>query len=318
MPRQTASAPSAVLAKLRFRHLQLLDVLGRTRNLRVAAEQLHVTQPAATKILSDIEDTLQARLFDRLPRDMRPTELGEFALRYASTALAELGKFMSELEALRAGGHGHLTVGAISASAAQVVTSAIRDILQQRPRLMVKLIEQSSDQLAIWLEDRRLDIMVGRLTEPRHRAIFDFEELSPEPVWVVCRPGHPLLAKSRLEFADVGAWPWILYPPLTAIRQLFDETVSAAGIQALVGMVETPSIFSTLELLGATDMLSLQPRAVVQRFVAEGMLARLPVPIRRNMSSYGIVTRKNELPSEAMRQFMAVLRAAALQNSDGV
>lgn len=79
MARQTASAPFAVLAKLRFRHLQLLDVLGRSRNLRIAAEQLHITQPAATKILSDIEDTLQARLFDRLPRDMRPTELGEFA-----------------------------------------------------------------------------------------------------------------------------------------------------------------------------------------------------------------------------------------------
>ncbi|EON18215.1 LysR family transcriptional regulator [Cupriavidus necator] len=311
MARQTASAPSAVLAKLRFRHLQLLDVLGRSRNLRIAAEQLHITQPAATKILSDIEDTLQARLFDRLPRDMRPTELGEFALRYASTALAELGKFVSELEALRAGGHGHLTVGAISASAAQVVTTAIREILQQRPRLVVKLIEQSSDQLAVWLEDRKLDIMVGRLTEPRHQAIFDFEALSPEPVWVVCRPGHPLLDRPRLEIADIGAWPWILYPQLTAIRQLFDETIAAAGIQGLVGMVETPSIFSTLELLQATDMLSLQPRAVVERFVAEGMLAHVPVPIRRAMSSYGIVTRKNELPSEAMLQFMAALRAAA-------
>ncbi|SOZ40937.1 LysR substrate-binding domain-containing protein [Cupriavidus neocaledonicus] len=311
MARQTASAPTAVLAKLRFRHLQLLDVLGRSRNLRITAEQLHITQPAATKILGDIEDTLQARLFDRLPRDMRPTELGEFALRYASTALAELGKFVSELEALRAGGHGHLTVGAISASAAQVVTTAIRELLQQRPRLIVKLIEQSSDQLAVWLEDRKLDIMVGRLTEPRHQAIFDFEALSPEPVWVVCRPGHPLLERTRVEIADLGEWPWILYPQLTAIRQLFDETIAAAGIQGVVGMVETPSIFSTLELLQVTDMLSLQPRAVVERFVAEGMLARVSVPIRRAMSSYGIVTRKNELPSEAMLHFMAALRAAA-------
>ena len=153
--------------------------------------------------------------------------------------------------------------------------------------------------------------MVGRLTEPRHQAIFDFEALSPEPVWVVCRPGHPLLDRPRPEIVDIGAWPWILYPQLTAIRQLFDETIAAAGIQGLVGMVETPSIFSTLELLRATDMLSLQPRAVVERFVAEGMLAHVPVPIRRAMSSYGIVTRKNELPSEAMLQFMAALRAAA-------
>jgi DNA-binding transcriptional LysR family regulator len=317
MSKQTAAAPSSVLARLRFRHLQLLDVLGRTRNLRLAAEQLHITQPAATKILGDIEGMLEARLFDRLPRDMRPTDLGLFALRYASTALADLGKFVSELDTLRSGGHGHLTIGAISASAAQVVTAGIRDILQKRPRLVIKLVEQSSDQLAVWLEEKKLDIMVGRLTEPRHHAVFNFEELSPEPVWVVCGQHHPLLGRARLELADLGEWPWILYPPATAIRQLFEETFAAAGIQSLVGMVETPSIFSTLELLQATEMLSLQPRAAVEKYVAEGLLGHLPVPIRRAMTSYGIVTRKNELPSEAMEEFVGILRSVAKRLGSG-
>ena len=73
-------------ARLRFQHLQFLDILGRTRNLRLTAEQMHVTQPAATKILMDIEEVLEARLFDRLSRGMRPSELGLFTLRYASAA----------------------------------------------------------------------------------------------------------------------------------------------------------------------------------------------------------------------------------------
>ncbi|WER45484.1 LysR substrate-binding domain-containing protein [Cupriavidus sp. WKF15] len=313
MSRQAVAPPSSVLARLRFRHLQLLDVLGRTRNLRAAAEQLHITQPAATKILSDIEGMLQAKLFERLPRDMCPTDLGLFAVRYASTAVADLGKFVSELETLRAGGHGHLTVGAISASAAQVVTAGIREILQKRPRLVIRLVEQSSDQLAVWLEEKKLDIMVGRLTEPRQQAIFDFEVLSPEPVWVVCKPDHPLLAQARPELADLAEWPWILYPPATAIRQLFEETFAAAGIRSLVGMVETPSIFSTLELLQATEMLSLQPRAAVEKYVGQGLLGRVPVPIRRAMTSYGIVTRKNELRSEAMDAFVEILRTVARQ-----
>lgn len=308
MSRPPVTVPSAVLSRLRFRHLQLLDVLGRTRNLRVAAEQLHITQPAATKILGDLEAMLQAKLFERLPRDMRPTDLGLFALRYASTAVADLGKFVSELETLRTGGHGHLTVGAISASAAQVVTAGIRDILQLRPRLVIKLVEQSSDQLAAWLEEKKLDIMVGRLTEPRHHAIFDFEVLSSEPVWIVCGRHHPLLSRSRLDLADLIEWPWVLYPPATAIRQLFEETVAAAGIRSFAAAVETPSIFSTLELLQATDMLSLQPRAAVEKYVARGLLGHLPVRIHRVMSHYGIVTRKNEAPSEPMVEFTRILR----------
>lgn len=76
-------------ARLRFRHLQFLDILGRTRNLRLTAEQMHVTQPAATKILMDIEEILEARLFDRLSRGMRPNELG--LLRCATPAPRSMG-----------------------------------------------------------------------------------------------------------------------------------------------------------------------------------------------------------------------------------
>ncbi|WP_321806434.1 LysR family transcriptional regulator [Burkholderia sp. BCC1993] len=315
--RPTTAAPSsAVLTRLRFRHLQLLDVLGRTRNLRVAAEHMHITQPAATKILGDVEDMLNAPLFTRLPRDMRPTELGLFVIRYASNAIADLGKFVSELDTLRAGGHGHLTVGAISASAAQLVTAGIRDVLRERPRLVIKLIEQSSDQLAVWLEEKKIDIMVGRLTEPRHQAIFDFEELAPEPVWVVCGRHHPLRACAQPELADLAAWPWILYPPATAIRRLFEETIAAAGIRSLAGMIETSSIFSTLQLLQSTDTLSLQPRAAVEKYVDDGLLGQIPVPIRRSMSRYGIVTRKGEQPSEPMLAFANALRNAVNQVAD--
>jgi DNA-binding transcriptional LysR family regulator len=307
--------PSTILARLRYRHLQLLDILGRTRNLRIAAEQMHMTQPAATKILSDIESMLGAPLFERLPRDMRPTELGLLALRYANTALGDLGRFVGEFTTLKNGGYGHITVGAISASAAQLVTAGISEIRRQRPQLVVKLFELSSDQLAIWLEEKKLDVMVGRLTEPRQQGLFDFEVLAAEPVWVVAGRHHPLLRKRRLELADLAEWPWILYPQATAIRQLFEETFTAAAIPVPVGMVETPSIFSALELLQATEMISLQPQAAVEKYVANGLLGHLAVPIRRVMTSYGIVTRKHEVPSQPVQEFIGILRSLGLKQA---
>ena len=318
MSRSPAVPPPSVLSRLRFKHLQLLDILGRTHNLRIAAEQMHMTQPAATKILGDIESMFGAQLFERLPREMRPTDLGMLSLRYASAAVADLGKFTSEFSTMRSGGYGHLAIGAITASTAQVVTAAIKEIQQQRPRLIVRLIEQSSDQLALWLEEKKLDLMIGRLTEARQETLFNFEDLSAEPVWVVVGRHHPLLQQASLEIADLGAWPWILYPPATAIRHLFDETFAAAGMQAPVGMVETPSIFSTLELLQATDMISLQPRAAVEKYVRNGLLGQLVVPIRRTMSNYGVITRKNEIPSQPTQEFIAILRSTAERLGDHV
>src|SRR5687768_2228009 len=90
--------PLSAHGRLRFRNLQLLDILGRTRNLRLAAEQMHITQPAATKILADIEEIFGATLFERLPREMRPTELGVRALRYSAETLAVHNKFFEEFE----------------------------------------------------------------------------------------------------------------------------------------------------------------------------------------------------------------------------
>ncbi|MGH8808611.1 MAG: LysR substrate-binding domain-containing protein, partial [Noviherbaspirillum sp.] len=81
-------------------------------------------------------------------------------------------------------------------------------------------------------------------------------------------------------------------------------------------MVETPSIFSTLELVQATDMLSLQPRAAVEKYVDKGLLGRVPVSIPSTMSNYGIVTRRNEILSQPMEEFIAILRSVAERLGD--
>ncbi|MDR5878736.1 LysR family transcriptional regulator [Caballeronia sp. LZ032] len=313
MPQDSTLSAAQVLPKLRFRHLQLLELLGRTRNLRIAAEQMHVTQPAATKILSDLEALFGAPLFERLPREMRPTDLGLLSVRYATTTLSNLGKFSNEFATLKNGGYGHLTVGFIPASAAQLVTAAIKELQRRRPRLIIRLVEQSSDQLATWLEERRLDVMIGRPTEPRHQALFHVVDLLAEPARVVVGRHHPLLKRRRMEIADLGEWPWILYPQGTAMRLLFEETFAATGLLPPVGIVETPSIFTTLELLQATDMISLQPQAAMDKYVKHGLLGYLDVPIRRTMSNYSVLTRKEDTISQAAEEFVAIVLGIAAQ-----
>ncbi|WP_019939591.1 LysR family transcriptional regulator [Bordetella sp. FB-8] len=312
--KNTALSWDQVCASLRFRHLQFLDILGRVRNLRITAEQMHVTQPAATKTLADIEAIFGARLFERLPRDMRPSDLGLFVLRYARATMAEGSRFVSEFETLKRGGHGHVTVGAISGSAARLMTEAIQEIHRLRPLLVVKVLEQSSDQLIVWLEEKKLDIMLGRFTQTRHQSLYDYETLAGETVWIVAGAHHPLL--SDRAGPDLGAlvdWPWILYPPATALRQLFEETFASAGLVVPAGTVETPSFFSAFELLQATPMLSMQPQAIVEKYVDKALLGRIPVPIRDTMPDYGVITRKGEVPSRSMREFIDILHQVAGQ-----
>lgn len=297
--------------RLRFRHLQFLEILGRTRNLRLTAEQMHVTQPAATKILLDIEDIFEARLFERLPREMRPNELGYFVLRYADTTLAGQKKFLDEFNALKQGGHGHVAVGAISGSAAHLLTAAVREAQRRRPLLVLKLFEQSSDQLLAWLAERKIDLMIGRFTDTAQRAPFQYEPLSSEPLCVVAGTGHPLRALRPSSLQALAHWPWILYPPTTALRKVSDLIFGAAQLLPTAGIIETTSFLFALELLQTTPMLSLQPAALVDKYVSKGLLARIDVEVPDRMPDYGLITRQGEMAAPAVQEFIEIVRGLA-------
>ena len=297
--------------RLRFRHLQFLDILGRTRNLRLTAEQMHVTQPAATKILMDIEDILEARLFDRLSRGMRPNELGLFTLRYASAALDGQRQFVDEFNALKQGGHGHLTIGAITGSAAHLLIASVVEIQRLRPLLVLKILEQSSDQLIAWLGERKIDLMIGRFTDEAQRSQFQYERLSAEPLSVVGGLHHPLRGAVDLALTELAHWPWILYPASTAVRKVSDDLFGGAGLSLTAGVVETPSFLFALELMNTTNMMSLQPARLVEKYVSKGLLSRIPLDLPDRMPSYGLITRLGEEPTPSAQAFVDVLRETA-------
>lgn len=308
----------AQVARLRFRHLQFLDILGATRNLRLTAEQMHITQPAATKVLMDIEEMLEARLFDRLPRGMRPNELGLFTLSYAHAALDGHRRFVDEFSTLKQGGHGHVTIGAISGSAAHLLIAAVAELQRLRPLLVVKVLEQSSDQLIVWLAERKIDVMIGRFTDDAQRAQFRYEKLSGEGLQVTAGVHHPLRGMNAPSLLELSRWPWILYPTSTALRKVSDDIFSSTGLSLTSGIVETPSFLFALELLQSTQMLSLQPAALVDKFVRRGLLTRIAAELPDRMPDFGLITLQGEPPNTAVQAFIDVIRTIARQDLDAV
>ncbi len=305
--RTVSLTPQALSKQLKFRHLVLLDALAHTKNMRLAAEQMYVTQPAATKTLHDLEELLGISLFDRLPREMRPTELGALVIAYARRALNDLERFVNEINVKKEGGYGHLVIGAIPASFGNVVTAAIKAIKQRRPLLTIKLFEQSSDQLLIGLEQKKFDFIIGRFTENRQSEIFNFESLIDETLWVVVNGQHPLLKKKKLSINELGDWPWILQPASSPSRQLMEESFVQAGMAMPANLTEIPSAFPMLQLLQSSEMVTLQPRSAVSDYVKRGILGRLPIKFDRKLNPYGIITHKEDILSGSAQEFIVTL-----------
>jgi DNA-binding transcriptional LysR family regulator len=297
------------MARLRFRQLQLVSVLGRTHNLNAAAKQLVMTQPAATKMLREIEDIVGSPLFERLPRGMRPTEIGQVATLYAHRAIDEAVKFLDDSRVLREGGQGTLQIGAIMAAVEHLLPAALAEMHELRPKLTVRLLTGTSDQLVIALLQNRVELVLGRPSEMTSYATA-FTPLLDEEVWAFASADHPLAGVKGLTPADVVDEQWVLQPITSPLRLVVERLFSA---QRLIpqSLVETTSIYATFRLVHHNGMISALPAAVLESRIASGAYVKLDLDLNSDLGRYGIITRANEMLSEPAIQFIEMLEHAA-------
>lgn len=299
--------PSA-LARLRFRHLQLIARIAATGNLHRAAEEMNITQPGATKMLQDSEEIFGIPVFERHPRGLTPTEIGAFVIDYARQTIGDQARFFRSLANLKRGGYGMLSVGAIMATGPDILPNALAELKRRRPLMTVVLSTTTSDQLLEALEKTELDLVIGRPTEARHRALFDVEPLALEDLWAFCAADHPLAGRAELTLEETEAFPWVLQQPTSPMRQVIDRTFAAAGLPRLDNLVETTSIFATLHLVLRGGMIAILPHTIVQDAVARGELVRLPIRIDNPLEPYGIIRRRGEALTANAEEFVGILR----------
>jgi DNA-binding transcriptional LysR family regulator len=300
--------------RLRLKHWSLLSALGETATLNQAALRINVTQPSATKLLSDIEQAFGFALFERHARGMRATPLGAEVVAYARRTQAGLDRFLESLEIKRRGGHGHLVFGAIMGAAPDLVARAVADIKRERPRLNVRILGETSDQIGLLLERHEIELAVGRFTDPLQHNKFEFTALADEPLRAVVRRQHELARKRHLAWAELVQWPWVLQTLSSPARLLLEEEFTRAGVSSPADAIECTSIFATLQLVQSSDAISVLPESVVRDHIGARLLVALPLVVGRDLKAFGLLTRKDEPLSDIAQAFTAHLeRHAKLQ-----
>src|SRR5262245_54507611 len=141
----TRLSDGALLMRLRTRQLLLVAALGQERSLGRAAEALGISQPAATKLLQQAEDTMGTSLFTRLARGMEPTPSGEVLIRYARQALVDFGFAREQMAALKSGLRGRLRLGCVPGALPQLLAPALADYKKKHPRVAVSVLVETSD-----------------------------------------------------------------------------------------------------------------------------------------------------------------------------
>lgn len=314
----STSMPWFLRARLKPRQMMLLSTIHEEGNIHRAAEILNMSQPAASKLLKDLEDVLGIPLFERLPRGMRPTWYGETLVRHARIALSSLRQAGQEIEAIKNGRFGEVSIGAITGPALSLMPHAIAIVAREQPDLRMQLLVESSDLLIERLSQGKLDIMIGRLFERHDKTNLLYQKLADEPVCAVVRPGHVLMSAAGLKLEQLEKAPWIVPPMGSVLRHRFDLMFHEAGLNAPTQLIETSSLLFITKMLQQSDFVAVVPTDVGRYYAGYGLVSILPIQLSCTMDAFGIITRKDWLLSPGAKVVLQALNTAAISTYGAV
>jgi len=295
---------ASLMLHVRPRQLLLLARLDAHRHLGRAAEAMNISQPAATKLLQQLEDSLGEKLFERLARGMEPTPYGEILIRYARRVLSDFGTAREEMLALRSGLRGALRVGSVPGAVAELLAPALVEYHRRHPQVAVSVVVETSDVMQAQLEQGDVDLVLGRLTDSHDEAKYASVPLLGESQVAVVRAAHPVLERTTpVTLAEMAGWSWVLQPPGSPQRGRFEAAMREAGIQARLDIIETASPIAITALLENSDMAAVMPASQADHYARLGVLRTVPVELPVRVPPICLITREDRALSPAAAQF---------------
>ena len=300
-----------IRSRLKTRQLALLVHLDEERCVVRAAQAAGMTQPAASKLLREIEAGLDVKLFERHARGVAPTWYGEILVRHARLALSEISLAHEEIAALKAGLSGKAAIGTVVNPGTNLVPMAVARVKKQHPAILISVDIDSSKPLVERLLQGQLDMLVARVLDSHGAEALSFEPLADERHAVIGRRHHPLAGKPGLCLEELVSQPWILPAPGSLVR---DELVSVflqRGLPLPNNVVQTSSLPVITSLLRTTNMIAPLPEECVQPYIDSGELTVLVEDLGLDIGLFGIIVRRRHKLSPGAQIMLAALRETA-------
>src|SRR5438105_1741871 len=307
--------PGIVGVRVELRHLRYFVAVAEAENvLRAATQKLHVSQPAVSRQIRDLEGELGVQLFERTGKAINLTDAGRVFLREARAVLERANEAVRNVRDFAHAGEAELHVGYSPTPSGHVLSATMRAFQKAMPNVHVKLHDWSNEQIADGLRDGRLKVaLVDRALERVPFHDFRSEELLREHIRLAVPPNHPFAQRRSVSLADAAQQSFVgltredypdyhgylatLFASVKNKPQVIEEH---DGMTSVVSAVEAGTgVAVALETLGY----SFGNRVKLVRLTPE------PKPI-----SFGIAARKGRL-SPAAEKFWQCAKEAAVAMS---
>src|SRR6267143_1167244 len=290
---------------MELHQLRYFCAVAETGSFSRAAEQSHVSQPSLSQQILKLEDELGARLFDRLGRSVRLTELGKTFLPRAHSVLRELEAAKGDVVEGKEFIGGPVTVGVIPTVAPYFLPSRLTTFSRKFPQVRLTVVEEITPVLLGRLRAGTID--VGILALPLRGHEFDSVPLLTERLFAALPKKHKLNSRPSLSLKDLRAEPFLLLRDGHCFR---DTAVAACDRARLHPQIvfESGQFSSLLSMVGAGMGVSIVPEMAIEK---QSQCRYTRIADDQAVRTIGTVVLRGRYLTRAHSAFLAHLRGAS-------
>lgn len=223
-----------------FRQLRVFTEVARHLSFARAAESLHLSPPAVTMQIKELESQVGLPLFERAGKKVSLSTAGEYMLVYARKILATVKDAEDAAARLQRAETGKLTIGFVS-TAKYFMMKLIADFRDLHEGVDVQLALGNREQLVAMLRNNEVDIAV--MGRPPKEMQTRPEPFAAHPHVFVASTGHPLAQRGQISVEDLRPYDFIVREPgsgtRAAMQKFFDETYVEPRLKIQLGSNET-------------------------------------------------------------------------------
>ncbi len=294
------------------RRLQVFHTVARLLSFTKAADTLHMTQPAVTFQVRQLEEHFNTRLFDRTHNKISLTEAGSRVFEYADRIFELYGEMENSVREMTGEISGAVTIGASTTVAEYMLPALLGSFKDKYPDVDIHLKVANSEGIVSMVENNAIDL--GVVESPVNNKNLVVEVCRHDALVVIVPPNHPLAANRSISFDELVQYPFICREEGSGTREVIAEYL--CGLNACdKDLTIAMELGSPEAIKGAVEAgmgLSIVSGATIQKELKLGTLVAVALepPLER---PYSFVHQKQKFRLRVMEELLEFARAFCLQ-----
>lgn len=230
-----------------LRQLRAFAAVAESGSFSRAAEQVALTQPAISRSVTELEQSLNVQLLHRTTRSVELTEAGHLLLGHVQRVLEDLDASLQEVQGLSTQHQGRVRVASSPTLSEHLLPQCIARCKQEAPGISLKLLDRIQSDVLQSVRSAEVDF--GVVIDPSDSQDLDASTIWKDPFCLVCPANHPLAQSAQLHWRALAGQPLVLLDHASGSRRLIDTALQAHGATASVvqDVGHTATIYSMLQ-----------------------------------------------------------------------